>query len=222
MRLRILALFALVFAALASPANASVTITFYSHNFRLMASGLATYFPHGFVTLSGTDAQGASVEENFGFSAKNFFPNVLFMSVEGTLDEKPLPNGYVEESNKHFSFVLSEAQYRAVLGVAEKWRTWPQPSYDIDEHNCVHFVMDMASAAGLAISTDKKFTRDPKGFLEDTGVRNAAFLSGAAPAASPAPFVPATPPVTPPTGGSEALRQRLQELREDVARERAN
>ena len=46
-------------------------------------------------------------------------------------------------------------------------KNWPQPSYDIDEHNCVLFVKDLAMAAGLTVSDDKKFIHAPGDFLED-------------------------------------------------------
>jgi len=158
------------------PAQAQVTIAFYSHQLRLL-DGLSTDFPHGFVLLSGTTDDGQPVKDNLGFSATNIFINVLWQKVEGSLDESPLPDGYVAGAIRHFAFPLSDAQYRAVMAVAERWRAAPQPSYDIDTHNCVTFVKEIATAAGLAVSDDAKFVRAPREFLEDAAARNAPFLA---------------------------------------------
>ncbi len=47
-------------------------------------------------------------------------------------------------------------------------------SYEIDTHNCVIFVKEIAVAAGLAVSNDRRFIHAPGDFLEDVAVRNAA------------------------------------------------
>lgn len=165
-----------IFAFLAAPAGAAVTISFYSHDLRLI-DGASTDFPHAFVTLDGTDSSGASVHAEYGFSARNIFVNVLWEPVDGALDEGPLSATYMAEATRHFSLVLSDAQYRAVVDVVRKWATWPQPSYDIDTHNCVTFVKEIAVAAGLAVSDDRKFVRQPRQFLADMAARNARFLA---------------------------------------------
>lgn len=176
---RLGAFFALVVAllALAVPARAAVTIDFYSHTLAIVGSGGNTYFPHGFVLLSGTTDSGTPVNANLGFTAQNIFINVLWEPITGELDPTPLPHGYVDGAVHHFSFALTDAQYRAVLAVADKWRNWPQPSYDIDSHNCVLFVKDLALATGLAVSDDKKFIHAPGDFLDDVQLRNATFLN---------------------------------------------
>ena len=202
---------AFLFLLFAAPAQAAVTISFYSHDLRLF-DGLDTDFPHGFVLLSGTTADGAPVKHNFGFSAVNIFIDVLWHPVKGALDDEPLPTGYVAEATQHLSFVISDDQYRAVMAVVDKWRTWPQPSYDIDTHNCVTFVKEIAQAVGLSVSEDKKFIRAPKEFLADVAARNTPHtVSGGMP--PPAPLPPAP-------DNSAALQQRLQQLRDDVANKR--
>jgi hypothetical protein len=208
---RLLALVALLLAC-ALPALADVTIDFYSHKLAIAGGpAAATYFPHGFVLLSGAASDGVPVKANFGFTAKNIFINVLWEKIEGELDPTPLPGGYVEGAVHHFSLVLTDAQYKAVLAVTDKWRNWPQPSYDIDEHNCVLFVKDLAMAAGLAVSDDKKFIHAPGDFLDDVAQRNAAFL-----AAHGVVYRSATP-----QGDPAALEQRVKQLESD-ARRRAN
>jgi hypothetical protein len=207
---------ALLFLLFAAPAQAAVTISFYSHDLRLF-DGLQTDFPHGFVLLSGTTADGEQVKHNFGFSAVNIFIDVLWHPVKGALDDEPLPTGYVAEATQHLSFVISDDQYRAVMAVVDKWRTWPQPSYDIDTHNFVNFVKEIAQAVGLSVSEDKKFIHAPKEFLADVAARNPRFASSGAVAA--APMTPPAP-AAPAADNSAALQQRLQQLRDDVANKR--
>jgi hypothetical protein len=208
--LAVVALLLAVFAGFGVlPAQAAVTITFYSHEFALVARRGNTYFPHGFALLSGTTGDGTPVDANLGFTAKNIFINVLWEKITGEMDPTPLPPGYVDSANRRFSLTLSDAQYGAVLAVADKWRNWPQPSYDIDQHNCVLFVKDLAQTVGLAVSDDPKFIRDPIGFLGDVAARNATLLAqyGNPPA-----------PAAPQPDGTAALQQRVRQLEKDAGR----
>jgi hypothetical protein len=201
----------LFFVALgwAAPARAAVTIDFYTHELALVASGLNTYFPHGFVLLSGTTEDGTAVRTNLGFTAKNVFFNILWEKVTGEMDPVPLPAGYVEGAIRHFSFPLTEAQYRAVMATADRWRNAPQPSYDLDSTNCVTFVKEIAIAAGLSVSEDRKFIHAPGDFVPDIARRNAAFLGTFGP----------QPALSMPVGDPAALERRVQQL-ERNAREK--
>jgi hypothetical protein len=206
---RLGAFFALLIALLGvgCPARAAVTIDFYTHDFNLVGRGLNTYFPHGFVILRGTTDDGTPVNANYGFTARYIFINILWEKVTGELDPSPLPPGYLDGADRRFTFTLTEAQYRAVLAVVERWKNWPQPSYDIDERNCVIFVKEIAQAVGLQVSDDRKFVRAPQEFLADVARRNAAFLSAQGP--QPALMQPAQ------AGGrnsAQALEQRVREL----------
>jgi hypothetical protein len=186
-----------------APAEAAVTITFYSHDFRMFGAGLMMNFPHGFIALSGTPDDGApAAASTFGFSATDFFINALWEPVEGSLDPSPLPASYMASADRHFSFALTDAQYHAVMAVVDKWKSWPQPSYDIDKHNCVTFVKELAIAAGLSVSDSPKFIRKPKEFLDDVASRNGVFLgeNGNVIAVSAS------------DGGMDALRNRTKEL----------
>lgn len=203
-RIRFLALLALLLCC-AVPAQAAVTIAFYSHAFRFM-DGLRTDFPHGFVTLTGTTADGTPVNTHLGFSAKNIFIDVLWRPTDGALDDEALTDAYVADAVRHFSFTISDERYRAVMAVEHVWRTWPQPSYDIDTHNCVTFVKEIAIAAGLSVSEDRKFVRDPKAFILDLKARNAALLGADAPAATPV---------------AASLKDRVQQLQQQSAAARA-
>ena len=101
------------------------------------------------------------------------------------------------------------AQYRAVLATAEKWRTAPQPSYDIDSTNCVTFVKEVAVAVGLSVSDDRKFIRAPGDFVPDIARRNATFLAQFGP----------QPALTVQVNDPGALQRRVQQL--EQARENA-
>ncbi|WOE76130.1 hypothetical protein [Alterisphingorhabdus coralli] len=155
----------------ASAAQAAVTITFYSHDF-------GSSFPHAFVVLKGTlDSTGDKVDINYGFTAVNVSPNILFGSVKGKIEtSKPK---YVANSDAHFSMVLSDRQYYAVIAKMVEWRDWPQKSYNLNKHNCVHFVAEVAQTLGLKTNPKTNYWKKPKSFLREVrrlnpGVRVAA------------------------------------------------
>jgi hypothetical protein len=204
--LRVWALCLLALLA-SAPAEAAVTVTFYSHDFRMFGAGLMMNFPHGFIALSGTPDDGTPAPAStFGFSATDFFINALWEPVEGSLDPSPLPASYMASADRHFSFALTDTQYHAVMAVVGKWKSWPQPSYDIDKHNCVTFVKELAIAAGLSVSDSPKFIRKPKEFLDDVMTRNAAFLGEQGNVIA----------VSASGGGMDALRNRTQQLESQV------
>ncbi|RJF93536.1 hypothetical protein [Sphingomonas cavernae] len=144
---------------LASPAAAQVVVTFYSHD-------LDDHFPHAFFTLKGTTIEGGEVvDTNYGFTAKTIGPAILFGSVPGRIDiAKP---GYVAHSTAHFSLTLTDEQYRAILGVVEKWRNAAGDSYDMNRSNCVHFTGEAAQAIGLNVTFPKKLMKKPRSYLDE-------------------------------------------------------
>jgi len=154
--------------ALASAATADVTLTFYSHHFGTY--GLGVTFPHAYVRLSGTtNADAKPVNANFGFTAQTISPSIMWEPVEGYVIS--MPDDYMAMSQPHLSLPISDEQYRSVLAIVDRWRKYPQPSYNLDSKNCVTFVRDIAIALRLPASTDDKFIRDPRGFLEDLQLR---------------------------------------------------
>jgi hypothetical protein len=166
--LRRLLLAAGTLLALASAATADVTLTFYSHHFGTY--GLGVTFPHAYVRLSGTTkADAKPVNANFGFTAQTISPSIMWEPVEGYVIS--MPDDYMAMSQPHLSLPISDEQYRSVLAIVDRWRKYPQPSYNLDSKNCVTFVRDIAIALRLPASTDDKFIRDPRGFLEDLQLR---------------------------------------------------
>jgi hypothetical protein len=167
----------LAFLVLAAPASAqaAVVITFYSHTLGTYGDHIA--FPHAFVTLRGTTSAGDPVKANFGFSAPDISPAMLWGPVDGALDVEP--DDYVAEGHPHFSFTIDDDQYRAVLQVVKQWQDAPQPSYDLHTHNCVIFVKDIAAAVGLSVGDNADYILKPSEFLDDVAARNAVFFKNA-------------------------------------------
>ena len=143
---------------LPAAAQAEVVATFYSQDF-------GGSFPHAFVKLDGTDPAGQTVHDNFGFTAKSISPAILLGRVKGRLDVAK--QSYIDDSDAQFSVRLSDAQYRALIMEVRRWAAAKQPSYDLNDANCVHFIAAMAKSAGLRINEKTKFWKKPKSFLQE-------------------------------------------------------
>ena len=166
------AIFALVLAG--APAQAAVTMSFYAH--QLGSKGVWVEFPHAYVVLTGTpDAGGPAVKANFGFTPPVVGPSILFGRVEGEVDS--VDDAYIAKDTPYLTMPLTDRQYTAVLAVVKRWRDYPQPSYDLDTHDCVIFVRDIAEAVGLKASEDVRFVRDPAAFMADLRTQNMALAA---------------------------------------------
>jgi hypothetical protein len=170
------------------PAQAAVTITFWSHE-------LGNSFPHAFFTLRGIpDAGGPPVDTNVGFTAKSVSPALLMGPVAGKLDiAKP---GYVAGSDAQFSVIMSDAQYEAVLRLVDAWSEGkPDSVYRLSDHNCVTFVKEAARIVGLTGIDQPKLMKKPRSYLkavlaENTGRVTPVGLHGKAYLATLAPITP--------------------------------
>jgi hypothetical protein len=150
-------LLALLLTLLPITARAEVLATFYSHDF-------GDHFPHAFVKLTGTvEATGEVIDTNYGFTAKNLTPAILWGSVLGMIETKDAK--YIEDSNAHFTIVLDDEKYAALIAHVEAWRNRPQKSYNLNKSNCVHFVMEAAELLGLKVNRKSKFFKKPKSFV---------------------------------------------------------
>lgn len=172
MRLRSVLAAAFAFLFLAGPALAGVTISFYAH--RLGSKGLWVEFPHAYVVLSG-DVGGKPVKVNYGFTPPVVGPSILFGKVNGVV--VGADDAYVAQDTPVITIPLSDRQYSAVLAVVARWKNEPQPSYDLDTHNCVIFVREIAAASGLTVTDDDTYVRKPAAFLEDLRERNTTYLA---------------------------------------------
>lgn len=148
-----------------APAAAAVEIAFYSREL-----GDRNY-PHAFIMLTGTvDATGEPVNASLGFTAHRVTPAILFGSVRGGVQVE------VEEriaiSDRQFSLTLSDERYRTVMAVVGRWRNLPQPSYNMNRANCVHFVSELALAAGLRVENRSRLMKRPRSFLQHVRALN--------------------------------------------------
>ena len=138
---------------------AAVEVAFYSRELG------GNNFPHAFVTLKGTlDATGEPIDTSYGFTAKAVTPAVLFGSVAGEV----LVEGerQIARSDRQFALILTDEQYAAAMAVVERWRTRRQPSYNLSRRNCIHFVAEIAEAAGLRIEYPRRLMRRPRSYLQ--------------------------------------------------------
>lgn len=147
------------------PAQAAVTITFWSQEF-------GQNFPHAFFTFSGApDAGGPAVNESYGFTAKAITPALLMGSVGGMID-RPKPS-YIAKSNAHFSVVLTDAQYASIRSLIDEWGERGDSHYNLNRRNCVHFVAEAARRSGLSVVEDKKLMKKPRSFIQSVEQANA-------------------------------------------------
>ena len=162
--------------ALAAPASAAVTITFYSREF-------GERFPHAFVELSGTlDQDGTPVSGSWGFTAKTLSPAILMGSVEGVVER--VTDLYKRGSNPHFALTITDAQYRDVYAIIEEWRTRTGKDYNLNQRNCVHFVGELARASGLKVVNEQRLMKRPTSYLLNIKQLNPS-LNGAPAIAAP-------------------------------------
>ena len=157
---RLLAMFAAMLLAVSAwPAQAAVTITFWSRDFG------GNYFPHAFFTLRGTpDAGGAAVDASYGFTAKSVSPALLFGNVAGRV-ERP-KHSYMEGAHARFSRTVSDAQYAALLDLIRAWdEKTGDATYNLNKRNCVTFVREAARRAGVAQVDFPKLMKKPSSYL---------------------------------------------------------
>src|SRR4051812_7700078 len=153
----------------AAPAAAAVEISFYSHE-------MGSSFPHAFVVLKGTlDRDGRRIDEDYGFTAKVVTPAILMGRVGGKIDSTAGPS-YVGESDRQFTLTLSDEEYDRVMATVAAWRDAKQPSYDLNSHNCVHFVAEIAAAIGMKAETPKKLMKKPRSYILSLVAANRTWL----------------------------------------------
>jgi len=199
--LRLAMALALTFGC-ALPAQAAVTITFWSHE-------LGNSFPHAFFSLRGTvDATGQPVDANYGFTARSVSPAILMGTVKGRLDiSKPF---YISTSDAQFSYVMTDAQYGDILALVAAWDEKTGDShYNLNDRNCVHFVQEAARRLGLVGLDHPELMKKPRSYLKAVAQANVGRVTpigqhGKEYLASlpPLPAAPVTPSPAPVQGAS--------------------
>ena len=155
--LHLLALAALLWSG---PALADVQIHFHSFN----GSVVFGRYPHTFIVLDGElEATGETVNENYGFTAKNVSPAILSGPVYHDISvEKPK---YIDSTNRHFTMTITDEQYRKVIALVRSWRNAPGKFYDLEKRNCIHFVGEIARVLGVKVEYPDNMLRRPKKWL---------------------------------------------------------
>ena len=151
-------LLALLLLGVQAPALAAVEIAFYSRELG------GNNFPHAFVALHGTvDATGEQVDTTYGFTAHSVTPAILWGSVTGEV----VVEGERQRarSTRQFALTLTDERYHAVMAVVDQWRNMPQPSYNLNHRNCVHFVAELARTVGLRVEEVPGLMKRPRSFL---------------------------------------------------------
>lgn len=151
----------LIALVLAWPGVASAEVKMHFQSFN--GSYFFGRYPHTYVVLEGTLTNGKVIDENYGFSAKASTAAVLRGPVQQTIlieDAKT-----IRKSNRHFTVTISDAQYARVNATMRKWRDAPEPYYDLNNRNCIHFVGTLAAIAGLKIAYPSNMMRRPKKWL---------------------------------------------------------
>lgn len=163
-------LFVLLAFLCASSADAAVEIVFYSHDMTMRGEKIVD-FPHAFITVRGTpDAGGRPIDSNYGFTAAKISPAILLGPVKGAMVKAG--RRYIGKSRRHFALRLDDARFGAVQRAYKSWAAVRGLSYSLETRNCVHFVAEMARAAGLAVPADQSLMKKPREYLDALAARN--------------------------------------------------
>ena len=155
----------------AVPAQAAVTITFWSHDF-------GSSFPHAFFTMRGVpDMGGEPIDISYGFTAKAVTPALLMGSVGGKVERPTI--GYMDSSDAQFSVVLTDAQYASELALVASWdeTRGGDSRYNLNKRNCIHFVKEAARRAGLGALDHPKLMKKPRTYLQTVAAANAGSIT---------------------------------------------
>ncbi|MBX3594867.1 hypothetical protein [Sphingomonas sp.] len=153
-----------ILALTALPAQARVTITFWSYEH-------AGRFPHAFITMHGTlDRSGKPIKESYGFTPKSVTPAMLIGNVAGKIDYTT--KAYVDVGTPHFSVEISDAQYDAVTKMVREWDAKGGNTYSLNKRNCVHFSAEAMRLSGLRVVEDKKLMKKPRSFTQSIETLN--------------------------------------------------
>jgi hypothetical protein len=151
-------IFLLLFLLWPATSQAAVTISFYSRDF-------GAYYPHAFIVLKGTvDETGQKVDANYGWTSTA--ASIIIAGgrhVPGVISSSDAK--YIAKSVEDFSFTLTDAEYRTVMARVQYWRDLPQPSYSLNDNNCVYFVADIARVLGLKADPKPGLMLKPRSYL---------------------------------------------------------
>jgi hypothetical protein len=158
---------AIATAVLPASAQARVMLLFHSFN----GSMLFGRFPHTFIELDGTlDADGRRVHENYGYTAVTLSTEILRGNVAGTVHVEE--DKYLKSTNVHFAVPITDAQVAAIREEVARWRDAPGKTYNLETHNCIHFVARIAELVGLKATVPTAMVKRPKAWLNYVATLN--------------------------------------------------
>ncbi|MGF1549934.1 MAG: hypothetical protein ACFBQW_05305 [Sphingomonadaceae bacterium] len=141
-----------------------------------MTRELGTRFPHAYILLQGKlDGSGEKIEANYGFTATRISPAILLGAVDGEI--MSVDADYIARSDRHFTLTLSDSEYHRVMATVDRWRRLRQPSYDLDEQNCVYFVAHVAATLGMKAATPKNLMKKPHRYVASLAAANRTWLA---------------------------------------------
>jgi hypothetical protein len=111
------------------------------------------------------------IDRSVGFSAVRVSMAIVARPVPGMLLREP--RAQIARSKRYFAVRLTDARYRAVDAAIRRWQAAPQPSYNLERRNCVHFVAAVARASGLRVPSATAYWRDPSAFVGALRATNA-------------------------------------------------
>jgi hypothetical protein len=163
-------LFALMMTALfPASARAQVAVSFYSHDF-------GSTFPHSFFTVKGQLQRGGpEIDTNYGYTPKVVETAILFGGwVSGEIETSKA--SYVASSRRHFTVVVPDATYDALMALVQKWGSRPK-GYNLSKQNCVHFVGEAAQIVGMKVNFNNGLIKRPRSFVDAMMQDNAAWFA---------------------------------------------
>ena len=147
----------------ALPFEPVAAVTFYSHSF-------GENFPHAFVIIEQHDEQGRLFWDAFGFSAKHLTPKLLWGRVDGHI---AVPGDrYIRQSDPHFIKLINAQQRDLIFAIRHQWSEGEGSRYHLNKHHCVHFIAELAQAAGLKTNPDSDHFKEPASFLREVMALN--------------------------------------------------
>lgn len=155
-------LVALLLTLGAAPARADVEVSFWSRE-------LGLELPHAFFNIDGV-VGGKPVAESYGFTAKTITPALLWGPVPGRIDLTT--KGYMAASHKLFTITVPDEAYPRLHALVQRYSVKPGSTYRMNERNCVHFVAEAASVAGLRLPNEKRLMKRPTSFLMAVAAAN--------------------------------------------------
>ncbi|MEM7727800.1 MAG: hypothetical protein AAF311_00840 [Pseudomonadota bacterium] len=113
---------------------------------------------------------GQKSVDGYGFSPTGLTPALFLGSVDGHI---VVPTArYIRQSEPIFSVPLLPAQYARMDAIRTAWSRGKGSRYNLNDRNCVHFIGEIAQAAGLDVNPDSPNFKKPEAYLREVMALN--------------------------------------------------